>query len=102
MTYDDDRLATGYGYIVDSRLDELDAMYQSAKAGHSDSTAGAEDAPDAAIVRRIIDSLDERGAWVESGRLRHHKVEPIGGVINGATYSTNVAALARYLKTYNE
>ncbi len=96
LTYSDDRVASGYGYIVDSRLDELEAAYQAAAKGEMPLALST---PNAETVRKVIASLDERGAWVEPGRLRHHKVEPPGGVINSATFASNVAILCRYLES---
>ncbi len=48
-------------------------------------------------ARSVIDGLDGRGAWVEKGRLRFHKVEPEPGVINCRTFADNVKTLARFL-----
>lgn len=96
LTYDDDRIASGYGYIVDSRLDELEAAYNAAANGQipmpSEQTT-------AEVAGDIIAALDDRGAWVEAGRLRHHKVEPPGGVINSATFANNVTLLCGYLES---
>jgi PelA/Pel-15E family pectate lyase len=98
MTYDDDRLATGYGYIVDSRLDALDAEYRRlVRRAEKPSSR-----PEAAEVARILASQDERGAWTVPGRMRHHKVEPLGGVIDSGVFAANVATLCRYLSAMPE
>lgn len=100
MTYEDDRIATGYGYIVDSALDGLEAEYARLKEGRPAATPGADDL--AADVRRVLDSQDDRGAWVQPGRLKHHKVEPPGGVIDSAAFAANVRTLCRYLEAIAE
>ena len=48
-------------------------------------------------MRRIIDALDERGAWVDDGRLRYWgKADPTRRVIDPRTFAGNVVALAAY------
>lgn len=91
------RLATNYAFIVDSHLDAIDAEYRRLLA---DPKSAADDKGDAdlpARTRRIIESLDERGAWVERGRLKHHRVEPESGVIASQTFADNVRVLCRYI-----
>lgn len=95
MTYEDDRIATGYGYIVDSELDALESEYRRSKEGRPPAPANVPAL--AGEARKVIDSQDDRGAWVQPGRLKHHKVEPPGGVIDSATFAANVASLCRYL-----
>jgi len=100
MTYEDDRIATGYGYVVDSELDILEAEYARLKTGRP--AAKPDLAKLAGDARKVIDSLDDRGAWVQPGRLKHHKVDPAGGVIDSATFAGNVAVLCRYLESATE
>lgn len=100
MTYDDDHLASGYGYVVDSDLDALDAAYQRIRSDDTAKPPTNEDLGDE--VRAILDAQDDRGAWVEPGRLRHHKVEPAGGIIDSATFAANVGTLCKYLDAIDE
>jgi hypothetical protein len=46
-------------------------------------------------VRRILAALDERGAWVEQGAMRHHDYR--GPIIDSATFIRNVDRLSRYV-----
>ena len=94
MTYSADRLTTNYAFIVDSRLDAIEAEYRRQVEKRPAPPAAH---PSAAEVRRIIAALDERGVWVERGRLRHHNVEPKSGIIDSATFAQNVRTLSRYL-----
>ena len=94
LTYSDAELPDHYGFIVESRLDAIELAYQNAVARKNELQANS---PTTEEVRRIIDSLDARGAWVERGRLPHHKVEPESGVIDCATFSTNVALLSDFI-----
>jgi hypothetical protein len=104
LTYSSDDLPTHYGFIVDSRLDEIADRYArlikaSAAGGPPAPSSGAsKNAPDVARVRQVIDALDARGAWVEPGRLRFHKVDPPSGVIDCATFAANVKTLCQFLQ----
>jgi hypothetical protein len=49
-------------------------------------------------VRRLIVALDDRGAWVEEGRLRYHgKADDTTRIIDSATFARNVDILGQYL-----
>ena len=52
-------------------------------------------APSEKSVRKIIASMDSRGAWVEKGRLRNIGWE--GKVIESGTFIRNIGELARTL-----
>jgi hypothetical protein len=105
MTYSDDRLASNYGFIVENNLDRIEAKYHRMKehpAGASWQEAGT---PATSLtelsaqVRKLVESLDSRGAWIERRRLRHHKVEPESGVIDSQTFITNVGLLRDFLQS---
>jgi hypothetical protein len=104
LTYSSDDLPTHYAFIVGSRLDSIEAEYDRLlKRGPA--SPNGQDTQEAqrlsptlkAHVREIISSMDERGAWVEQGRLRHHKVEPNSGVIDCSTFAKNIRTLCRFL-----
>jgi hypothetical protein len=102
MTYARERLATNYAFVVESRLDAIEAEYhrlRKAAAGERNPAQKPEPrtAELAARARKVIDALDPRGAWVERGRLRHHKVEPESGVLDCRTFADNVRLLCRFL-----
>jgi hypothetical protein len=103
-TYEDDKIASGYGYIVSSKVAALENRYQQllktpvAELLPAPQPPGKPSDNQAAAVRKLIAALDERGAWVQRGRLAHHKVEPPSGVINSATFAKNVHALCDYLR----
>ena len=52
----------------------------------------------AVTLQRRRGEGDARGAWVEKGRLRHHDVEPEGGVIDSRTFVRNVRVLCEVVK----
>ncbi|HUG91343.1 MAG TPA: pectate lyase, partial [Planctomycetaceae bacterium] len=87
LTYDDGDLPTHYAFVVDSRLDSIEKEYERLKAAGPQTlardaareTAGNRQADGVrltssltAAARQAVDGLDERGAWVEPGRLRSH------------------------------
>jgi hypothetical protein len=104
LTYDGSDTPTHYGFVFDSRLDQIEARYRellvadpnklkSSETPKSDSLTPAL----MAQARKVIDGLDERGAWVERTSLRAHKVEPASGVIDSQTFVSNVGILCRFL-----
>lgn len=52
-----------------------------------------------AQARAVIEALDERGRWVEDGRLRYHGPDdPTRRVLECQTFIKNVSILSAYLK----
>jgi PelA/Pel-15E family pectate lyase len=96
LTYSSDDMPTHYSFIGGSRLDQIEAEYKKLISGEPEQEAN-KPAVSEEQVRAVIDALDERGAWVESGRLRYHEDNPTDRVIDSATFSTNVRVLADYL-----
>lgn len=102
LTYEADDLPTHYAFILQPRLDEIEAEYQAAAAASPDQLwpLPAPPAPTATEVARVIASLDERGAWVEAGlEMDAHDLRPPSGVIRSQTFAANVALLCRYLRS---
>ena len=49
-------------------------------------------------AQRAVDSLDDRGAWVKTGRMKHHgSDDPTRAVILTKTFVKNLTALARWI-----
>jgi hypothetical protein len=104
LTYSSEDTPTHYGFIVGSRLDSIEAQYrrllQAEPADQQKQRAEKTLRHSPALVARVravIDGMDERGAWVEQGRLRYHKVEPESGIIDCRTFVDNVRTLCRFL-----
>lgn len=102
LTSDPGDLPTHYGFLIESRLDRLQAWYRRLKKD------GPTAKPLAAIVRvqlagkvrRIINAMDSRGAWTEPGWVRNaqgRKVTPSDGIIQSATFIANMRTLCRYI-----
>jgi len=104
LTYSSDDMPTHYGFIVDSRLDRIEARYRTLlSTALADTESGAAKQTvrlTPALIRQtrtVIDRMDERGAWVERGQLRYHKIEPASGIIDCQTFVNNISILCRFL-----
>lgn len=107
LTYDDSDMPTHYGFKVDGKLDQLRRELNQVSSLSAEQLAERR-APKPvrlqtsksleAQVKKLIDSLDERGAWVEEGQLRYHgKGDPTRRVIDSRTFIKNLETLSRYL-----
>jgi hypothetical protein len=103
-TYDETKITTGYGYIFDNKLENLATEYERVRKllpeklrPSGKSRPGHASASLVAATKSVLAALDERGAWVEKGRLAHHKIAPESGVIQSATFAKNVRTLSKYL-----
>jgi len=104
LTYSDHDVPTHYGFKVSSKVDALQAAYDKAKAqGTQPPPAKSDDRKPTKLTKKIADearqladALDERGAWVEDGRLRDHgDDDPTRRVISSRTFVKNLSVLAR-------
>ena len=100
LTYDDTNLPTHYGFKVVNGLGAIEVDYRNRmESGSRIDVGGARSRPVVdAEVRSIIEAQDERGRWVETGRLRYHPDEPEQRVIRSRTFVRNVETLSRYLR----
>lgn len=105
LTYSSADMPTHYGFIIESRLDSIAAAYaQLVAAGPSGGGTGSGVTKIAvtpelqAEVRRVVDALDNRGAWVEPGRLDGAEGQgPETGLIQSQTFATNIRTLSQFL-----
>ena len=106
LTYDDADVPTHYSFKVANRLDELAREHDrlarlkppEMAALRSARAASAQPVPTPEEVRAVIAALDDRGAWVEAGMLRHHgKADDTRRVIETATFIRNVGVLSQFL-----
>ncbi|MBX3439436.1 MAG: hypothetical protein KF861_18250, partial [Planctomycetaceae bacterium] len=96
LTYDDSDLPTHYSFKSTSRLDAIEAEYERLRATPNDelsrpqrstrprlTTALAEQAA------AVLAALDERGAWVESGRMSYQgEDDDTRRIIQSSTFSS--------------
>jgi hypothetical protein len=106
LTYSDADLPTHYGFQVPSHLDKLQKRYdeisqwtpQQVQAEREKQPGVGKASSLEKRVREIIAAQDDRGAWVEAGRLQHHgKGDDTTRVISSATFIKNMDTLGRYL-----
>src|SRR5262245_29635238 len=106
LVYTSDDLPTHYAFIIGSNVPRLREDYDKLVALDPTKLKPA-DKPEeykltpalASAARAAIDSLDSRGAWVESGRLRAGTQHPndVNRVITTQTFMRNIGTLSRFL-----
>ena len=92
LTHDDTDLPTHYGFKIKSDVDQIEKAYANADRP-SDKNPSTVTADEAA---RLIAALDDRGAWVEDGELKYHKVK--GRVLSSSTFAKNLDRLSLYVQ----
>jgi hypothetical protein len=97
LTYENDDMPTHYSFIGGSALDAIEAAYKAVLDGKPSTKESPAAVPSAEDLQTLIASLDERGAWVESGGMKYHDGTDVTQVIDCRTFATNVRILARYL-----
>ncbi len=102
LTYSDADMPTHYSFIGTHRLDQIEAEYQAALKRKRPEARAKETTPrmGPALARRAqaaVDALDNRGAWVEGGRLKNFGADAGARVINCATFVENVNTLSAFI-----
>ncbi len=108
LTYSDADLPTHYGFKVGDDTETIARSYERQKR-QAPQGEGRQVPPPllkkakpdprlAAEVRKVIAAQDERGRWVEEGRLKAHGPDdPTRRILDSATFARNVETLSRYL-----
>jgi hypothetical protein len=105
LTYSSDDMPTHYAFIVGSQLDTIARRYDEVrKRGARRQPTSFEPArpnQSDALARQaadIIAALDERGAWVEPGRMRYHgEDDDTRQVIDSRSFARHLLVLARFI-----
>lgn len=105
LTYSDADLPTHYGFKVDAKLDRLRQDYAKLAATPADKLwkAPSPKKPELtaklrAAADQIMGKLDDRGAWVERGKLKNYSdKEQTGKIITSETFIANITTLAEYV-----
>ena len=104
LTYEPDDLPTHYAFIVSSKLDRIERDHQ--RLLDTDPAKWKperrERTPQMSTGLRnraaeVISQLDDRGAWVEPGKLRREDARHVTKIIDSRTFSENVVTLAQFL-----
>lgn len=101
LTYESRDMPSHYSFIRESRLGAIEAEYRRVLKLRPDQLTRTEPPDMRKLARKaglIIKGMDDRGAWVEKGALRFHKVEPESGVINCRAFADNVRTLCRFIR----
>ena len=99
LTYKDDDLPTHYSFKTSNWVPRVRRQYEKAM---KDRAIGELPQPSRrqvseAEVKRVIAALDQRGAWVEDGRLRKHgEDDPTRRIISCQTFLKNFEVLSAY------
>ncbi|MDP1798401.1 MAG: pectate lyase, partial [Planctomycetaceae bacterium] len=106
LTYEDNDLPTHYGFQLGSRVDNLQQRYNTvikrSEAEISKLRQTVTRPPTVSSleprVKEILSAQDERGAWIETGRLKYHgKKDATTQVISSDTFVRNLDTLSTYL-----
>jgi PelA/Pel-15E family pectate lyase len=105
LVYTANDLPTHYGFILSSQVDRLRAEYERVLATDPAKLKPARRVPKydltdslAKAARAAVDSLDDRGAWVEPGRLRTADPDKkVLRIITTETFIDNVDTLSRFI-----
>lgn len=103
LTHSSDDMPTHYSFIVGSRLDTIERDYQRLRERRRPWSPSfipskpklTEDLRQQA--EKVAAALDDRGAWVEAGRLRYHGEDDTRRIIASQTFMDNLDILARFL-----
>ncbi len=103
LTYSDADLPTHYGFKVGSKLEAIRVEYERLRASGAPRPREPSAAARPRLTRSLanqaealIRQLDERGAWVEPGRLRSFD-DDAARVIESRTFANNIRTLARFV-----
>ena len=106
LTYDDSDMPTHYGFKVSSKLDRLRADYETALKAPPDggpiwTTRRSPPMPNASLnrdARALVEALDSRGAWLETGELKATgNDDRERKIITTRTFATNLRTLSRFV-----
>lgn len=106
LTSDDRDLPTHYAFKISSQLHSISKQYDELANLSPQELANRRErlanrlggSPAERQVSSLVESLDERGAWVEEGTLRYHgKSDDTSRIIDSATFAKNLETLSRWV-----
>ena len=110
LTYSDDDMPTHYAFKVGNSLDSIERDYKRLLAMDPKALrpqpATSRAKPSKRLItqtRAVISALDDRGRWVEDGRMKYHgDDDPTRRVIDCGTFISNLRLLSIYLDLTRE
>lgn len=105
LTYSDADMPTHYGFIVSSKLNSIAEQYERLRERGAERSAREREVRAPRLTRSLqnraaeaIAALDERGAWVEDGRLRYHgDDDDTRRIIDTRTFIDRLEVLAGFI-----
>jgi Pectic acid lyase len=109
LTYSDADMPTHYGFVVSSKLDSISDQYDRLRERGPQPTAPRTTVRAPRLTARLsnqareaIATLDDRGAWVEDGRLRYHGADDdTRQIIDTRTFIDRLETLAQFIAATN-
>jgi PelA/Pel-15E family pectate lyase len=107
LTYRDDDLPTHYAFTVGSSIEKIARQYEriaeldpaALKRETGSRPAGKPSKSLIDSVERVVGQLDDRGRWVEDGRMKYHGDDDLTmRIIDCRTFVRNVGVLSDYLR----
>jgi hypothetical protein len=104
LTYDDSDMPTHYAFKIAPGLEAIEREYAKLRGSEPQppSPSGRPARPGkvkGGQVARVIAAMDERGAWVEDGKLHYHGADDTTRrVIDCRTFIVNVRLLGNYIE----
>jgi PelA/Pel-15E family pectate lyase len=105
LTYSPDDLPNHYGFIVGSKLDRIESELEKIRSTPSEQLwkpkavkAAKKSAELADRTAAILADMDDRGAWVEAGKLSYHgDDDSTDRIIQSQTFAKHIVRLAEWL-----
>lgn len=101
LTYDDSNLPKHYGWTIDSRLDDIEKLYNELQDHANPATASRSPEKLEDQVRQIIAGLDDQGRWISiyqgESLVGQPKFQLNIPYIASAVFSQNIEILSEYL-----
>ena len=100
LTYNADDAPTHYGWIMESRLEQIEAQYNALRRGGAGAPLPEATSSDelAEEVTQIIAALDSRGAWIDKRGMRGFRKASQEGVMQSETFIRNVTTLCQFIR----
>ena len=108
LTYDDSDMPTHYSFKANHSLDSIEQELAKARNNPAPTMPSTPRAPKMSDALReraqaAVEALDDRGAWVEEGRLQYHgDDDPTTEIIDSRTFIRNVKTLADFIAAPEE
>jgi hypothetical protein len=98
ITYEERDMPTHYGFIMESRLDDIERRWEWLRT-HGPDEPLPEDKAAPGEVEAVIAALDSRGGWLSPRGMKGFRKASQEGVYESEVFVRNVALLCRHLNS---